>query len=124
MAKAAIAGDERALDLFSSWRPRTAAPTIVSTQRDNHAFYIGTANGIIYFVDSQGQCKEVLSTDGATLYCLLYHQTRDSIIIMTEGLNIGHFQSDTISGELTELTKVVIILLSFITNINFSFSLE
>ncbi|GAB1869232.1 Intraflagellar transport protein 140 homolog [Camponotus japonicus] len=106
LAKAAVAGDERALDLFNSWRPRTAAPTTVSTQRDNPAFYIGTANGIIYFVDSQGQCKEVLSTDGAALYCLLYHQTRDSIIIMTEGLNIGHFQSDSISGELTELTKV------------------
>lgn len=106
LAKAAVAGDERALDLFSSWRPRTAAPTVISTQRDNHAFYIGTATGIIYFVDSQGQCKEVLSTDDATLYCLLYHQTRDSIIIMTEGLNIGHFQADSINGELTELTKV------------------
>lgn len=104
-----MAGDERALDLFSSWRPRTAVPTAVPSLRDNHAFYIGTVNGIIYFVDAQGQCKEVLSTNGTSLHCLLYHQTRDSIIVMTEGLNIGHFQADSISGELTELTKVYVI---------------
>lgn len=114
LAKAAVAGDERALDLFSSWRPRTAAPTAIPTQRDNHAFYIGTSNGIIYFVDSQGQCKEVLSTEGAALYCLMHHQTRDSVIIMTEGLNIGHFQADPISGELSELTKVSMMTLSFV----------
>lgn len=107
LAKAAVAGDERALDLFSSWRPRTAAPTAVPTQRDNHAFYIGTANGTVYYVDVQGQCKEVFNTDGAGLHCLLHHQTRDSIIVMTEGLNIGHFQADAISGELIELMKVL-----------------
>ncbi|EGI69578.1 PREDICTED: intraflagellar transport protein 140 homolog [Acromyrmex echinatior] len=106
LAKATVAGDERAWDMFSSWRPRTAAPTAVPVQRDNHSFYIGTVNGIIYYVDVQGQCKEVLSTDGAVLHCLLYHQNRDSIIVMTEGLNIGHFQADSITGELTELTKV------------------
>jgi len=106
LAKAAAGGDERTL--FSSWRPRTAAPTIVPVQHDNYSFYIGTINGIIYFIDTQGQCKEVLSTDAA-LHCLLYHQSRDSIIVMTEGLNIGHFQADSITGELTELTKVYVI---------------
>ncbi|XP_015590632.1 intraflagellar transport protein 140 homolog [Cephus cinctus] len=106
LAKAAVAGDERALDLFSSWRPRTAAPTAISTQRDNHAFYIGSANGVVFFVDAQGQCTEVLNTDGASIHCLLHHQTRDSLVIMTEGLNIGHFQADPITGRLTELTKV------------------
>ncbi|XP_076624343.1 intraflagellar transport protein rempA [Colletes latitarsis] len=106
LAKAAVSGDERALDMFSSWRPRTAAPTAVVIQRDNHAFYVGTTSGIIYFVDNQGQCTEVLSMNGAALQFLLHHQTRDSIIIMTEGLNIGHFQADPITGQLTELTKV------------------
>ncbi|KOC69370.1 Intraflagellar transport protein 140 like protein [Habropoda laboriosa] len=106
LAKAAVAGDERALDMFSTWRPRTAAPTTVLTQRDNHAFYIGTISGVIYFVDNQGQCTEILSTNGAALQFLLHHQTRDSLIIMTEGLNIGHFQADPITGRLTELTKV------------------
>lgn len=93
--------------MFSSWRPRTAAPITVVSQKDNHAFYIGTTNGVIYFVDNQGQCTEVLSTSGAALQFLLHHQTRDSVIIMTEGLNIGHFQADPITGRLTELTKVM-----------------
>ncbi|OAD53382.1 hypothetical protein WN48_10260 [Eufriesea mexicana] len=106
LAKAAVAGDERALDIFSSWRPRTAAPTTVVAQRDNHAFYIGTTSGVIYFVDNQGQCTEILNTNGAALQFLLHHQTRDSLIVMTEGLNIGHFQADPITGRLIELTKV------------------
>ncbi|XP_058796246.1 intraflagellar transport protein 140 homolog isoform X2 [Phymastichus coffea] len=106
LAKAAVAGDERALDLFSSWRPRTAAPTAVSIQRDNHAFYIGTVNGIVYYIDNQGQCLQVLNMEGSALHSLLHHQTRESLVIMSEGLNIGHFQCDSVTGHLTELTKV------------------
>lgn len=107
MAKAAVAGDERALDLFSSWRPKTAAPTAIPTQRDNHAFYIGTANATIYFVDVQGQCVEVLSMNDTTLHSLLHHQSRDSLVVLTAGLNIAHYQADPINGQLTELTKVI-----------------
>ncbi|XP_012271619.1 intraflagellar transport protein 140 homolog [Orussus abietinus] len=106
LAKAAVAGDERALDLFSSWRPRTAAPTAVAVRRDNFAFYIATVSGSIYFVDSQGQCIEVLNTEGASVRSLLYHCHRDSLVVMTEGPNIGHFQIDPTTGRLTELTKV------------------
>ncbi|XP_011503227.1 PREDICTED: intraflagellar transport protein 140 homolog [Ceratosolen solmsi marchali] len=106
LAKAAVAGDERALDLFSSWRPRTAMPLSVLTKHDNYAFYVGTANGIIYYVDNEGQCSQVLNFEGATIYCLLHHQTRESIVIMSEGLHIGHFQTDPVTGQLTELTKV------------------
>lgn len=104
LAKAAVAGDEKALDLFSSWRPRTAAPTAVSIQKDNHAFYIGAINGTIFYVDSQGQCTEVLTANGA-LHVILHHHSRDSIVIMTEGLSIAHYHADG-TGRLTELTKV------------------
>lgn len=106
LAKAAVAGDERALDLFSTWRPRTAVQTAPHTQKDNHAFYIGSSSGTIYYIDILGQCVEVLNTGGSALHSLLHHQTRDSLVIMTEGLNIGHFQADPITGRLTELTRV------------------
>ena len=79
----------------------------MTTQKDNHAFYIGTANSVIYFVDIQGQCTEVLNADGTDLHSMLHHQTRDSLVVMTEGLNIAHYQADPISGRLTELTKVI-----------------
>lgn len=47
LAKAAVAGDERALDLFSGWRPRTAGQrfSLQSGQGDNLCFYIGTISG-------------------------------------------------------------------------------
>lgn len=94
------------MDLFSSWRPRTAAPTVIPLQRDNSAFYVGSTNGIINFIDCNGQCVQVLNMDGSTLHCLLHHQMRDSIVVMSEGLHIGHFQADPVTGRLTELTKV------------------
>ncbi|KAK0096463.1 hypothetical protein PV326_005425 [Microctonus aethiopoides] len=103
----AVGDDERALNLFSTWRPRTAAPpNIFHSRKDNHAFYIGSTNGIIYYIDAEGQCTEVYNTGGLNLHCLLYHQTRDSLVIMTEGLNIGYLLSDSATGRLTELNRV------------------
>jgi len=47
LAKAAVAGDERALDLFSGWRPRTAGQrfSVHTSQGDNLCFYIGAITG-------------------------------------------------------------------------------
>lgn len=45
--------------------------------------------------------------EGSSLHCLLHHQTRESIVIMSEGLHIGHFQADGVTGRLTEITKVL-----------------
>jgi intraflagellar transport protein 140 len=47
LAKAAVAGDERALDLFSGWRPRTAGQrfSLHMGQGDNLCFYIGALSG-------------------------------------------------------------------------------
>lgn len=105
-AKATIAGDERSLDLFSTWRPRTAAPNSMTVQKDNHAFYIGSTTGNIYYIDAPGQCTEVLNIGEMNILCMLHHQTRDSIVILTEGLNIGHFQAEPTTGRLTEITRV------------------
>ncbi|XP_014295650.1 intraflagellar transport protein 140 homolog [Microplitis demolitor] len=105
VAKTGIVEDERALNLFGTWRPRTAVQTPYS-QKDNYAFFIGSLDGILYYIDAKGHCKQVLNTDGLTLYGLLHHQSKDSIVVMTEGLNICQFQIDPFTGELTELIKV------------------
>ncbi|XP_043280056.1 intraflagellar transport protein 140 homolog isoform X2 [Venturia canescens] len=75
-------------------------------KKDDHSFYIGSTNGMIYYIDAQGQCKEVLNTDGMSLHSLLHHTSRDSLVVLTEGLNIGYYQADPATGRLTELTRV------------------
>lgn len=46
LAKAAVNGDEHALDMFSNWRPKTTARKFrIQEGSDNHAFYVGTQAG-------------------------------------------------------------------------------
>lgn len=44
LARRAVAGDQRALDMFSAWRPRTAGQRTLLHQ-DNMALYIATRTG-------------------------------------------------------------------------------
>ena len=78
LARAAVAGDERALDLFSSWRPKTGRRgvhqvlycTVLYCQlyctvlhqgqaRENLNFFLGSMSGVIYYLNENGSCMEV-----------------------------------------------------------------
>ena len=62
LARAAVAGDERALDLFSSWRPKTGrrGGGGGASSRDNLSCYVGSLSGVIYYLNENGSCMEVL----------------------------------------------------------------
>lgn len=106
LAKAAVNGDERALDMFSNWRPKTTARKFrVQDGSDNTCFFVGTQSGVIYYINQGGACAEVLNTEGTPLKYILYHPNSDSIIVMMEGFTIGHFRVD-FQGHLSELVKV------------------
>lgn len=46
LAKAAVNGDEHALDMFSNWRPKTTARKFrVQDGTDNMNFFVGTYSG-------------------------------------------------------------------------------
>lgn len=61
--------------------------------------------GSIYYINQNGACTEVLNTEGVPLSYILYHPTRDIVIVMMEGLTVGHFTVD-LQGHLTEVSKV------------------
>jgi intraflagellar transport protein 140 len=63
LARAAVAGDERALDLFSSWRPPASHGLGVSGSGNAYA---GSARGVVYCLSENGSCMEVgkISLDG------------------------------------------------------------
>lgn len=48
LARAAVAGDEKALDMFSAWRPRTAGNrfSLNSQGQDSLSFYVASLRGI------------------------------------------------------------------------------
>ncbi|CAG9865125.1 unnamed protein product [Phyllotreta striolata] len=106
LAKAAVNGDENALDMFSSWRPKTTARKFkVQDGSDNVNFFIVTQAGSVYYVNTSGSCSEVFNTDGVAVSTMLYHRSKDAVVIMLEGFTICYFSVD-FRGQLTEITKV------------------
>ena len=74
LVKAAVAGDENALDTLTNWRPRTAARNLThAVVKDNHCFYVGTQVGLLYYVNQSGTCTEVLNNSAAPIVQMLWH---------------------------------------------------
>lgn len=106
LAKAAVNGDEHALDIFSNWRPKTTARKFrFSTGMDNHCFYAGTQNGSLFYVEERGNCFEVLNTEGVPLTYVMHHPSKEALVVMMEGLTIGYFAVG-MNGNLSEVLKV------------------
>lgn len=106
LAKAAVNGDEHALDIFSNWRPKTTARKFrFSSGMDNPCFYAGTQNGSLFYVEEQGKCIEVLNTEGVTLNFVMHHPSKEALVVMMEGLMIGYFTMG-LNGILSEVLKV------------------
>ncbi|CAG0897138.1 unnamed protein product [Darwinula stevensoni] len=106
LARAAVNGDERALDLFSNWRPKTGGKrqSFSAEMKEHLGCFIGSSSGRIYYVNDQGLCSEVLEADGG-IKALLYHEARDLLVVITDSLVLGQFQVDS-DGALTEISKV------------------
>ncbi|KAK3865459.1 hypothetical protein Pcinc_025661 [Petrolisthes cinctipes] len=106
LARAAVSGDERALDIFSSWRPRTGHKrlNLAAAGKDNLNFFLGSSTGVLYHVSESGSCVEVLQADGG-IKRLLHHQSRSLLVVITEGMVLGQFSVAT-DGSVTEVNKV------------------
>ncbi|XP_066140255.1 intraflagellar transport protein 140 homolog isoform X1 [Euwallacea fornicatus] len=106
LAKAAVNGDESALDLFSNWRPKTTARKFrFQDGSDNLCFFIATQQGSVYYVNSSGSCSEVLNTEGTPLSYMVFQPNKDALVIMMEGVTLGYFSVDR-QGHLSEIAKV------------------
>ena len=117
-----MAGDEKALDLFSSWRPNMVEKLQASSENLNA--YAGSASGVIYYLNENGSCMEVLQVgriigssvtyllldkmeicvqaDGAVKKLLTWNNI---LIVITENMVIGQFQMET-DGSVRETSRV------------------
>lgn len=68
LARAAVAGDETALDALAAWRPRTTARMREGAQPDNHTCYAAQDNGMIMYINHAGACTEVLNAPGNIMF--------------------------------------------------------
>ncbi|KNC28438.1 hypothetical protein FF38_06009 [Lucilia cuprina] len=106
LAKAAVAGDENALDTLTNWRPRTAVRTATHTDiKDNYCFYVCTQVGRLYYINQGGTCTEVLGNNSIPITQMLWHPKKDAVVCLMDDMSVILYLVES-TGILTELDRV------------------
>ncbi|XP_028905060.1 intraflagellar transport protein 140 homolog [Ornithorhynchus anatinus] len=103
LAKAAVSGDERALDMFN-WKKGGMGRLLRLGPQDGLSFFIGLVDGTVHFVDEKGKTSRALSAD-STLQMLLYIEKREVLVVVTENLLLSLY-TVSLEGEAVETLKV------------------
>ncbi|NXC31540.1 IF140 protein, partial [Campylorhamphus procurvoides] len=103
LAKAAVSGDEKALDMFNWRKAGVGSPLKVAVQ-EGLPFFITLTDGSVHYVNEKGKTRQVLSTDSLVRKLLLL-EDRDVLLVITENLQLS-LHALTPEGEAEELMKV------------------
>ncbi|NWI67961.1 IF140 protein, partial [Todus mexicanus] len=115
LAKAAVSGDEKALDMFNWRKAGTGAPLKMGFQEEQEAgeerlrdlgifTLLICTTGSVHYVNEKGKTRHVLSTD-SLVQKLLFMEKRDVLVVITENLQLA-LHAVTPEGEVEELMKV------------------
>ncbi|KAK7004477.1 intraflagellar transport protein 140 [Biomphalaria glabrata] len=104
LARAAVSGDESALDMFN-WKRggKNKAPTPFGPQ-ESLSFFIGGASGGLYFLNDQGKCIQCFSVD-TPVRKLLYYEEKNMLLTITNNLILTQHIVFA-EGETKEIMKV------------------
>ncbi|XP_051876987.1 intraflagellar transport protein 140 homolog isoform X1 [Pristis pectinata] len=104
LAKAAVSGDENALDMFN-WKKvgKGDAPFKVGLQ-EGIVCFVSTTDGIVYYVGEKGKSLQILRTDGP-IRKLMYMEEKEILMIVTEALFLSQHRIG-LDGTSQELMKV------------------
>ncbi|XP_052768007.1 intraflagellar transport protein 140 homolog [Mya arenaria] len=104
LAKAAVSGDESALDMFTWKKGKAAKSTTTFGAQESLSFFVGGATGGVYFVSETGSCNLAFKAESAILK-LLYYEEKNILVTVTEGLSL--YQHAVMpEGETKEMMKV------------------
>ncbi|KAJ8245793.1 hypothetical protein GJAV_G00260380 [Gymnothorax javanicus] len=103
LARAAVSGDEQALDMFN-WRKAGRGTSMRLGSLEALQLFVSTADGCVYCVDEKVKSSPVLSADGPVLR-LLYLGRREVLAVITETLMLSQYSLGP-EGGAQELMKV------------------
>ncbi|KAK2533524.1 Ift140 [Columba guinea] len=103
LAKAAVSGDEKALDMFN-WRKTGTGSPLKTRFQEGLSFFITLTDGSVHYVSEKGKTRHVLSTD-SLVQKLLFMEKRDVLVVITENLQLSLY-AISLEGEADELMKV------------------
>lgn len=106
LARAAVDGDERALNMFSSWQDEGGYDSKLHffAKDDEFDLFVGCQSGIVYYVRSGGYCEGVLQMETSIRY-LAYYNQKDILIVISKSLILAQFSINP-DGAVNELGKI------------------
>lgn len=106
LARAAVSGDESALDMFNWKRGGKQAKGTTTTFGSQEAlsFFVGGATGGVYYVNENSQCTRCFSLDH-TIIKLLFYEDKNVVVTLTDNLILTQ-HAVMPEGETKELLKV------------------
>ncbi|TRY92904.1 hypothetical protein DNTS_005716, partial [Danionella cerebrum] len=103
LARAAVSGDESALDMFN-WKKSSKGSGFALGSQEALAFYISTSDGTVYGVDEQAKIVALLTVE-STVQKMWYSKKRSVLAVVTDSLLLSQFSLGT-EGFTQELSKV------------------
>ncbi|XP_043945229.1 intraflagellar transport protein 140 homolog [Protopterus annectens] len=103
LAKAAVSGDQKALDMFN-WRKAGKGDHLKAGPQGGLTMFIGAADGYVYCVDEKGKRSQVTCADGP-VWQLMYLEKKEVLLVVTENMQLSRY-SITPDGTGQELMKV------------------
>uniref|UniRef100_A0A673VBY5 Intraflagellar transport protein 140 homolog n=1 Tax=Suricata suricatta TaxID=37032 RepID=A0A673VBY5_SURSU len=82
LAKAAVSGDERALDMFN-WRKSGFGSLQKMGSQEGLSFFVSLMDGMVHYVDEKGTTTPVAST-GSPVQTLFYLERREALGVVTQ----------------------------------------
>ncbi|XP_063790737.1 intraflagellar transport protein 140 homolog isoform X2 [Pseudophryne corroboree] len=96
LAKAAVSGDEKALDMFN-WKMKAGTQQELS-------FFLSTGDGSVHWVNEHGKNSQIISMDSPTRK-LLFLKKKSVLVVITEKLQLSQFFISP-DGDAEEISKV------------------
>ncbi|XP_073884605.1 intraflagellar transport protein 140 homolog isoform X3 [Macaca fascicularis] len=103
LAKAAVSGDEKALDMFN-WKKSSSGSLLKMGSQEGLSFFVSLMDGTVHYVDEKGKTTQVVSADSA-IQMLFYMEKREALVVVTENLRLSLYTVPP-EGEAEEVMKV------------------
>uniref|UniRef100_A0A672MYR0 Intraflagellar transport 140 n=1 Tax=Sinocyclocheilus grahami TaxID=75366 RepID=A0A672MYR0_SINGR len=103
LARAAVSGDESALDMFN-WKKSNKGAAFALGSQEGLTFYISTADGSVYNVDEQARSVPLVSVE-SKIQTMWYSKRRDVLAVVTDSLLLSQFSLGP-EGIAQEISKV------------------
>ncbi|KAK2495323.1 hypothetical protein MC885_000340 [Smutsia gigantea] len=103
LAKAAVSGDEKALDMFN-WRKSGFGSLLRMGSQEGLSFFVSLVDGTVHHVDEKGKTTWTAAVDGS-VQTLFYMEEREALVVVTESLLLSLYMV-TPEGEAKEMMKV------------------